>query len=290
LSFDNATPEEFFVMAQKKLSSLPPEMFDHYADPVHEDGRLFGGNGPLELERTKRLITRYLTAQPQVVRDVGGGTGIYAHWLAGLGHETHLLDAVPSLVNMAKSKTATGVPLASALVGDARDLPWPDNSSDLVLLFGPLYHLIEKQDRLLVLSEAFRVLKPGGLVLGVAIPRLVTTMNALLQGMGNSSEFWEMALEDAQTGHHRSRPSTPNFTSAYFHNPEEFADEFKASEFVLEDFVGVEGPGWLAPNFPVLWSDPNRRAQILEAAESLERRRDIMGMNKHVMAVGRKEH
>ena len=58
---------------------------------------------------------------------------------------------------------------------------------------------------------------------------------------------------------------------------------------MLEDFVGVEGPGWLAPNFPVLWSDQTQRAQILEAAESLERRSDIMGMNKHVMAVGRKQ-
>ena len=288
--YGNDKLSECFVMVQKKISSLPPEMFEHYADPVQEDGRLFGGNGPLELERTKRLIVRYLPAPPQVVRDVGGGTGIYAHWLAALGYETHLLDAVPVLVDMASSKTAEGIALASAQVGDARDLPWPDNSSDLVLLFGPLYHLIEKRDRMLVLSEAFRVLRPGGLVLGVGIPRLVTTMNALLQGMGCSMEFWEMARADAQTGQHRSRPSTPNFTTAYFHDPDEFAAEFRESEFVLEDFVGVEGPGWLAPDFTVLWADQIRRAQILEAAESLERRSDIMGMNKHVMAVGRKHH
>ena len=276
-------------MTHKSISSLPREMFEHYCDPAQEYGRLFGGNGPLELERTKHLIARYLPAPPQVVRDVGGGTGIYSHWLAGLGYETHLLDAVPALVEMAKNKAPKGKALASARVGDARDVPWPDNSSDLVLLLVPLYHLIEKQDRMLVLREAFRVLKPGGLVLGVAISRLVTTMNALLQGMGNSFEFWEMARKDAETGHQRSRPSTPNFTTAYFHDPSEFADEFNEPEFVLEDFVGVEGPGWLAPDFPALWTDQTRRAQILEAAESLERRSDIMGMNKHVMAVGRKQ-
>jgi ubiquinone/menaquinone biosynthesis C-methylase UbiE len=276
-------------MLQNEISALPREIFEYYADPAQEDGRLSGGNGPLELERTKRLIARYLPAPPQVVRDVGGGTGIYSCWLAELGYQTHLLDAVPALVEMAKNKTAEGVALASAQVGDARDLPWPDNSSDLVLLFGPLYHLTEKRDRLLVLREALRVLKPGGLVLAVAIPRLVTTMNALLQGMGSANEFWEMARVDAQTGQHRSRPSTPNFTTAYFHDPDEFAAEFKESEFLLEDFVGVEGPGWLAPDFPVLWSDQTRRAQILEAAASLERRTDIMGMNKHVMAVGRKQ-
>jgi len=141
---------------------------------------------------------------------------------------------------------------------------------------------------MLALEEVFRVLKPGGLVLAVAIPRLVTTLNALLQSADNSPEFWAMAREDAATGQHRSPPSAPNFTTAYFHDPSEFADEFRASEFTLEDFVGVEGPGWLAPNFPALWADQSRRDQILEAAESLERRSDILGMNKHVMAVGRR--
>ena len=275
-------------MTTENISPLPDEMYAYYSDPLIEDRRLFGGNGPLEFERTRQLITRYLPAPPQVVRDVGGGTGIYAQWLAGLGYETHLLDPVPALVEMAITKSPKKTPLASAGIGDARDLPWPDNSSDLVLLLGPLYHLTERRDRILALNEAHRVLKPGGLVMGVAIPRLVTTMNALLQGMGRSTEFWLMACEDAETGQHRSRPSMPNFTTAYFHEPSEFAEEFTASGFVLEDLVGVEGPGWLAPEFSVLWADQTRREQILEAAERLERRSDIMGMNKHVMAIGRK--
>ncbi len=217
-------------MTHEHFSSLPRELFEHCADPVQEDGRLFGGNGPLELERTKHLIARYLPPVPQVVRDVGGGTGVYSHWLAGLGYETHLLDAVPSLVEMAINKIPKGRALASAQVGDARDLPWPDNSSDLVVLLGPLYHLIEKHE-----------------------------------------------------------PSSPNFTTAYFHDPGEFVEEIEESEFLLEDFVGIEGPGWLAPNFSELWSDLMRRAQILGAAESLERRSDVMGMNKQLMAVGRKQ-
>jgi hypothetical protein len=38
--------------------------------------------------------------------------------------------------------------LASARVGDARQLDEPDGSADAVLLMGPLYHLTEREDRL----------------------------------------------------------------------------------------------------------------------------------------------
>ena len=47
----------------------------------------------------------------------------------------------------------------SSGVDDARKLNKPDNSADVVLLMGPLYHLQNKDDRNKALSEAFRVLK-----------------------------------------------------------------------------------------------------------------------------------
>ena len=40
-----------------------------------------------------------------------------------------------------------------------------DNSFDLVLVFGPMYHLHEKHEKLQALSEAKRVVKPGGKIL-----------------------------------------------------------------------------------------------------------------------------
>ena len=74
--------------------------------------------------------------------DVGGGPGVYAVWLAGLGYEVALLDPVELHVTQAR---AAGV--ARAEVGDARALPFADGSADAVLLLGPLYHLHEADDR-----------------------------------------------------------------------------------------------------------------------------------------------
>jgi len=53
-------------------------------------------------------------------------------------------------------------PLASAEVGDARHLPHGDATADAVLLLAPLYHLVEREDRLACLREIQRVLRPGG--------------------------------------------------------------------------------------------------------------------------------
>ena len=69
------------------------EIIAHY-NRYAESQRLSQDIGPLELARTQELIARYLPPPPACVLDVGGGTGIYAYWLAELGYPTHLVDLV----------------------------------------------------------------------------------------------------------------------------------------------------------------------------------------------------
>ena len=126
-----------------------------------DDERLSAGSGLLEFARSQEILLRYLPAGPCTILDVGGGTGVYTEWLGGLGHEAHLIDLAPSHVAMAKARRKG---MASAGVGDARRLPWADASADAVLLLGPLYHLVEREDRVQALREARRVARPGGLV------------------------------------------------------------------------------------------------------------------------------
>ncbi|HEV8558797.1 MAG TPA: methyltransferase domain-containing protein [Actinophytocola sp.] len=61
--------------------------------------------------------------------------------------------------------------LAELLPPRARALPEPDGTYDATLLLGPLYHLLDRDDRVRALSEAARVIRPGGLVLAAAISR-----------------------------------------------------------------------------------------------------------------------
>jgi SAM-dependent methyltransferase len=131
------------------------------------------------------LLTRFLPAAPAVVADVGGGPGVYAAWLASRGYHVHLLDPVPLHVEQARALA----PLASAAVGDARTLPFADASVDAILELGPLYHLLEAQDRRRALAEARRVLRPGGVLAAAAITRFASTIDGLLKGYMASPEF-----------------------------------------------------------------------------------------------------
>src|SRR5438270_3661387 len=145
--------------------SLPPEVLEHYASG-YEAQRLFLGASQIELVRTQELVRRYVPPPPAVIFDVGGGPGVYACWLAKQGYEVHLVDAVPLHVELAKqaSQAQPDAPLTEIEVGNPRSLKRSDTSVDVVLMFGPLYHLTEPADRLTALREAHRILRPGGLL------------------------------------------------------------------------------------------------------------------------------
>jgi SAM-dependent methyltransferase len=152
------------------------EIIDYYQGEF-EDTRLQTGWGPLELARTQELILRRLPLPPRVILDIGGGGGVYSHWLASQGYTVHLLDLVPSHVEWARRLCP---PISSAEVGDARSLPHADASIDDVLLLGPLYHFTERADRLRALTEVRRVLRPGGYVFAAAICRFASLLECLV--------------------------------------------------------------------------------------------------------------
>ena len=137
-----------------------------YYNRGREQARLTNANGKLELARTQEIILRYLPTPPATIMDIGGGAGVYALWLAQMGYAVHLLDMMPLHIEQAVQASAAqpDYPLASARVGDALQVDFADASADAVLLLGPLYHLPERDQRIQALREAYRILKPSGLL------------------------------------------------------------------------------------------------------------------------------
>jgi ubiquinone/menaquinone biosynthesis C-methylase UbiE len=261
----------------------------HY-EQVDEDSRLQQGWGPLELERTRELIARALKPAPAVILDVGGGSGIYSAWLASLGYEVHLVDPVPKHIDQARRRSSRQQQaIASMSIGDARLLETKDTSVDTVLLLGPLYHLIERQDRIRSLNEALRVLRPGGLVFAVAISHFASLLDSLRHGFFADPLFAPILERDLTDGQHRNPTGNPlYFTTAFFHRPGELARELIAAGFHLESVAAIEGPGWLAHDFDDLWTDLALRARLLDSIRKVEREPSILGASPHIMAVGRK--
>lgn len=267
---------------------LDPTIQAHYELGV-EEPRL-ARDSPLEWVRTRELLSRYLPPAPASVLDVGGGPGVYAGWLAEQGYTVRLLDPVARHVAeaQARAEAQPAHPFAAAL-GDARQLDSPDASHDAVLLMGPLYHLVEHSERLLALREARRVVRPGGRVLAVGISRFASLLDGLRLGWLGDPVFRAIVEQDLLTGQHRNpkierRPEW--FTTAYFHRPDELADELTAAGLTVEAVLGIEGPGWLIAGDGT--DDPQQRAIVVEAARAVEQEPALLGASAHLMAIGRR--
>ena len=278
------------MAAEKVPHRVTSEILSHYSE-VDESSRLRTGWFQLEHARTQELILRHLPPAPATIIDAGGGAGIYACWVAQRGYSVHLIDPVPKHVEQARaaSKQQPDNPLASAEVGDARHLAHSDQSADAVLLLGPLYHLVEREDRLACLQEARRVLRPGGVVWAAGISRFASLLDSLSSGFFDDPAFAPILARDLAEGQHRNPTGNPKyFTDAFFHRPGELSRDLLASGFQVLEVVAIEGPGWLARDFDQLWSDPVQRERLLAAVQKVEREPSVIGASAHVMAIGRK--
>jgi SAM-dependent methyltransferase len=262
-----------------------------FYDAYDEAGRLGALYFPLERARTEELILRHLPESPGVIYDVGGAAGAYAYWLAARGHTVHLLDLSPKHVRQAEEagRTATH-PLASIRRGDARTLPFADASADAALLMGPLYHLHERDDRLSVLREAARVLRPGGWLFAAGISHFASFVDGLRTGdLLDDPAFARIVENDLRDGRHRNvTRNLDYFTTAFFHRPEELDAEIGASGFRETTVFAVEGPAFVLPDFAARWSRPEARETLLRFLRAIETEPALLGASPHLLACAKK--
>ena len=275
---------------KKNEPNLPDEILAHY-EMVDEANRLERTDRQIEKVRTQELLYRFLPPPPAVIIDVGGGAGVYAFWLAERGYQVHLIDGVPLHIEQAREaqNQLFDHPLASIELGDARQLAFEDNSSDGVLLFGPLYHLTRRSERIQALREAYRVLRPGGLVMAAGITRFASTIAAMLEGLVDDETFTPIYEQDLRDGQHRNPTEDPNyFTTAYFHYPQELIDEVLETGFRFEALLAIEGPARITKDFAEHWQRPEIQERILRIVRRVEAEPTLWGVSAHIMAVGTK--
>lgn len=135
---------------------------EEYYNKFNEEKRLARRHGNVEYVTTMEYLHRYLGKRPGAeILEVGAGTGRYSVALAEEGYQVTAVELVKYNLGILKAKKSS----VRAFQGNALNLSrFSDGSFDAVLLFGPMYHLFTREDKLQALSEARRVVRDGGLV------------------------------------------------------------------------------------------------------------------------------
>ncbi len=195
----------------------------------------------MEYAVTLKALGHFLPPPPATILDVGGGPGRYSIALARLGYQVTLVDLSAANLQFADERCReAGVSLADRVHGNALDLSiFPSGSFDVVLLMGPLYHLITLRERMQALLEARRLLHVCGTLAATFITRFAPFRDAIAQNMleqyhkapEQTRKLWETGV---------SRPEGP-FPNAYFTFPEEVYLLMDTAGFDPLAMVGVEG-------------------------------------------------
>lgn len=132
---------------------------------IFEEGtRLSTKATQVEFLTTVRQIEKYLKPGMKIL-DLGAGTGEYSIFFAKQGYEVTAIELVEKNVNQIKAKIDNSMNIKVSQ-GNALDLSFIDDASyDIVLCFGPLYHLEKLEDRMKCIREVKRVCKDSGKML-----------------------------------------------------------------------------------------------------------------------------
>ena len=260
---------------------LRADIRDHY-DKGWEDDRLRVGRGRLELWRTQDVLRRWLPAPPARVLDVGGGSGVHAEWLAADGYDVELVDPVPMHVEQARR-----IPGVRAREGDARSLDAADASADAVLLLGPLYHLPDPADRRLALTEAARVVLPGGVVAVATISRYASLHDSIRRGWLDEPDWVAGVEQTVVDGVHYGRDydERDRFTTAYFHHPDDVARELAEVGLDVAAVLSVEGPAAFIAGVDAVLDDVGNREVLMRWLRRLESEPSLLGASAHLLAL-----
>jgi len=264
---------------------IDQEINDFYEETSESD-RLKYGLGPLEFERNQELILKYIPKQVSTIIDVGGGPGVYASWLANLGHSVILIDPVRKHIQEAKKLLKSQNKQFACLLGDAQKIDCDDNSADLIILHGPLYHLQNQEDRMVALKECHRKLKPGGILMAWAITHTASTMVAMIQGLINNDVFYKMCMEELSSGIHEAPENMPGvLAKAFYHRPGLLQEEIQKSGFQHKITLPVEGMIWLDKNYFDSRSKKKDKERMMALLRKTENDPELLALSPHIVAI-----
>ena len=179
-------------------------ILSNYYENYDEDQRLSSRRGMTEFLTTVRYVEKYLRPGMKLL-EIGAATGRYSHYFARQGYEVDAVELVEHNIEIFRQNTRPGEKI-TVRQGNAKDLNgFGDDTYDITLLLGPMYHLFTEEEKLQALGEAIRVTKTGGIVF---VAYCMGDASVLLYGFagGHIHEIMEKCMLDPVTFRTFSKP------------------------------------------------------------------------------------
>ena len=257
------------------------EIISEFYEACHEEDRLERSrHGQLEYATTMAYIHRFAGKGTKVL-ELGAGTGRYSVALAKEGMEVTAVELVPRNVEVLQErcKDVAGI---EAFEGDATDLSrFSDDTYDVSLVFGPMYHLYDKAEINKAIDEVIRVTKPGGVILFAFISVYGIMYANYLQGN------WAAGEEENFTPDYKTRHFKEQLFTGY--EVPEFEALFETKPVTYITTAGVDG----------MMESLEGREDFAISDEDFEafkkwylaicEKRELLGMTNHLLYICRKK-
>ena len=261
--------------------STRKEIVSSFYNQIDEDGRLQKNrHGQLEYYTTMTYIHRYATNRSKIL-EVGAGTGRYSIALAKEGMHVTAVELVESNLAVLR-ENSKGLENITSYQGDATDLgQFADNSFDVTLFFGPMYHLYEPDEVNRAIDEAIRVTKPGGVLLFAFISVFAIMYANYFYGN------WTLGQKENFTDDYEVRHFKEQLFTGY--EVTEFEQLFVEKPVEWITTTGVDGllePIEKRPDFSI--PDEDFKA-FTEWYLAFSEKRELLGNTNHLLYICRKQ-
>lgn len=257
------------------------EYVNKFYNQIDEDTRLTDSRqGQLEYATTMHYI-HSLAPKGSKVLEIGAGTGRYSIALAKEGYDVTAVELVEHNLEVLQ-ENSTGIENLQSYQGDALDLSrFADETFDVTLVFGPMYHLYEKEDVHKAIDEAIRVTKSDGVILVAFLSVYAIMMTNYL--WGNFAEGLKENFTDDYTVKHFEHQL---FTG---YGVEEFESLFDEKETAYVSTVATDGVLEIAErrsDFQIL--DEDFDAFVDYHLATCEKR-ELLGYSSHLLYICKKK-
>ncbi len=265
------------------------EIIEYY-NKFNENKRLLSPHGKVEFLTTMKYLKEYIDRfkkenerMPEII-DIGAGTGRYSFALAELGCKTTAVELVERNLEVLRSQKveASIKRRVKAVQGNATDLSqFKDESFDMALVFGPMYHLFGCEEKKKALLEAKRVIRPGGYIFVAYVMNDYSVITFAFKEH-NIKECMEKGMLDDSF----KTITTPKDLYDYVR----LSDIEKVNEgcgLVREKIIGADGAAnYLRPTLKEM--DEEEFELFMKYQYSICEREDLMGANAHTVDILKK--